>query len=402
MVVLSIKLTEWLRNNLESWQPTSADVVNASRHFKEREKKRLFYGSHWDLRNALGKLYEYMIYEKILALAQDTDLIKYIARKGRDAAQRGAPKPRLASNGMIYNKRGEIYVRGNGQDLAEFDVLLVDSQDRILSIEAHATKVNLKDFVNECHYKRNLLEFLFGSRASNPIVVSFIDPQTTASFREVILQTGNPFVLTRPIEGPLLAMKLTSMEKKSNGQQDYRKLIMLNELRPREFNYRLLHDQEKNQLIGAAFQPMQSVENLVQKTRTSIVKNVIVGILNESAVTHLLGTRQMVLTLLEAPLSNAQFHHYFSRVLLVLSLPELRPTLYLRVRNRRNYLKLGPVALSTFKFERNIEAKYTEFFGWLDETNTYIGKPFMQKILDYYLREQIIGQHRKKPQSPKL
>ncbi len=398
---LSVQLTEWLHDSLESWQPSSADLVSAFRHFKDYEEKQLSSESNWERRIALGKLYEYAIYEKILNLAQDTELIKYVVRKGRDATQKVIPKTRLASNGLLYSKRGDICVRGNGQDLAEFDVLLVGSQEEIVLIEVLVTKMKLKDFASEYHYKSNLLRFLFGKWALDPIVVSFIDLPRKPVFIETVPHVENHFVHTRSIEGPLSAIRSAIME--GNSSERHRgKLIGFNELRPREFDYRSLHDQVRNQLTGAAFQLTQSVENLVQETHRSIVKNAIIGVLSKSAVAHLLGTKQMVLLSSRGPLSTEEFHRYFSRVLLVLSLPELRPTLYLRVRSRGNYLKMGPVALSAFKFERNIEAQHTEFFQWLEETDTNIETSFMQRILDYYLRKQIVGEHKKKPQFPKL
>lgn len=396
------KLTEWLRNSLESWQPTTADVIKASRHLKNYERKQLFSGSGWERRRTLGKLYEYSIYERILTLAQGSSPIKYIVRKGRDVPKGICLKTGLAQNGLFYSRRGDIYVRGNGQDLAEFDILLVDSQDSIVLIEVLESMININDFADECHYKRNLLEFLFGNRVSDPVVVSSIDLLRNANCRKLFSQTENHFVRTKPIEDLVSALDSTKLKEDSDVQHDYGKLVTFSELQPREFDYRSHHDREKRQLIEAALQPTHSVENLAQKARLSIVKNVIIGILNKSAIKYLLGTKQMVVPPLQDPLSNQEFLHHFAKTLLVLSLPELRPTLYLKVRNRCNYLKMGPASLTTFKFERNIEAQHTEFYGWLEETDLFIGKTFSQKILDYYLREHVVGWRMKRPQFPKF
>jgi hypothetical protein len=50
----------------------------------------------------------------------------------------------LGQNGFFYSKYGDITVRGNGYDLAEYDLLLVYSDNHIAFAEVVTSPADLK------------------------------------------------------------------------------------------------------------------------------------------------------------------------------------------------------------------------------------------------------------------
>jgi len=130
-----------------------------------------------------------------------------------------------------------------------------------------------------------------------------------------------------------------------------------------------------------------------------IVKRIIVGYLSNSCTKVLLNEKNLVIQ--EKKLTSENLH-VFSRVVLSLNLPDLRPVLYLRVRKKPVYLKIGPFNTSTFKFERNIRRRRTAFFDWLERAQPEIGPDLMSSIMNRYLNDDVTGSRRKPCESPDI
>ena len=120
----------WLNSNFRHFKPTAAIAINATRHMNKIERKRLFSPDLEPMRTAEGRWFEAIVYEMFLDISKKSDTIKYLAMKGADAP-RQRENMRLGQNGLFYSKYGDITIRGNGQDLAEFDMLLVDSDNHV-------------------------------------------------------------------------------------------------------------------------------------------------------------------------------------------------------------------------------------------------------------------------------
>ncbi|MDO9326352.1 MAG: hypothetical protein Q7T80_15485, partial [Methanoregula sp.] len=120
------------------------------------ERKKLFSPDIEPMRTAEGRWFEAIVYEMFLEISQNSDRIKYLAMKGADAPQQ-RDSVQLGQNGIFYSKYGDITVRGNGQDLAEFDLLLVDSDNHIAFAEVVTSPADLKEFEAEIEFKKKLL-----------------------------------------------------------------------------------------------------------------------------------------------------------------------------------------------------------------------------------------------------
>jgi hypothetical protein len=131
------------------------------------------------------------------------------------------------------------------------------------------------------------------------------------------------------------------------------------------------------------------IQNLVKGQEESLLKNVLIGALNEQAVSALFANKTLHIE--SRGLGAELYRRHFSKVVLGLSLPELRPGLYLKSIRKPDYVKLGPYASSEFGFEGLVRKKYTPYYDWLDSVSTPIGAPKLMNFLDYFLRESLIG-----------
>ena len=91
----------------------------------------------------------------------------------------------------------------------------------------------------------------------------------------------------------------------------------------------------------------------------------------------------------------------FSGIILALSMPELRPVLYVRGKKKRVYVKLGPCTINTFHFEKNI-IPFTSLYEVLERFDREIGPEYTAKLLKFYLSDQVTRNMKKRLDYPKI
>jgi hypothetical protein len=125
------------------------------------------------MKTAEGKWYESIIYETILRCSGPR------TRSGRSSPRARTPVPAapgaLGQNGLFYSRSGDIKVRGNGQDLAELDLLLVGEGRSIAFGEIVTSPAAMKELETEILYKKRLMGHLFGQEVVPALLVSSVD-----------------------------------------------------------------------------------------------------------------------------------------------------------------------------------------------------------------------------------
>ena len=164
----------WLSANFKHFKPNAAIALNATRHMNKIERKKLFSPDIEPMRTAEGRWFEAIVYEMFLDISKKSSQIKYLARKGADAPRK-REDVKLGQNGLFYSKYGDITVRGNGQDLAEFDMLLVDSDNHVAFAEVVTSPSDLKEFEQEIAFKKRLIGYLYDQKITPFLLVSSID-----------------------------------------------------------------------------------------------------------------------------------------------------------------------------------------------------------------------------------
>jgi hypothetical protein len=383
----------WLRENLQAWRPTKEDVLRATRHLHGLDKL-LASKETWDMRQAVGSLHEYLVYDRIVETAQKSDLVKAIVMKGNDVVRtQEGPAARLGQNGFFYSG-GNIYLRGNGQDLAEFDALIISRGRDILPIETVVTKINFNDLEDEAEYKKTLLNYLFQRSETNFVLVSSLDFEKSSQMNSFISKNGNHFLQTGPVDEIVGNLSPAELRRQTESHEP-RKLISAKELEIRQFDYSRIHDEERKNLLKDATEGA-SIDLQIARARSSIVKNVFLGALAKDALSYFLDSFELREKQL-GKVSVQSFPRYFTRAVLVISMPKLRPILYLR-QHKPNYAKFGPSTMSRFEFERNIDSHYTRVFDWLETVHDLIDASSMRVLLQRFLRREVVGRQMRKPQ----
>jgi hypothetical protein len=341
----------------------------------------------------MGSLYEYLVYDKVAVTAQQSDLVRGIIMKGKDVPkEQEGPTARLGQNGFFYS-RGDIYLRGNGQDLAEFDVLIMSRHGDVLPVEIITTKINIRDVQDEAEYKKTLLNFLFHQSDTNFVLVSPVDFGRNPHIDSFISKRGNHFLQTSPIDEVVANLFPAKLRPQVESRE--RKLISAKEIVIRQFDYSRMHDEERERLLKSSMHGV-NIDLQLAQARSSIVKNVFLGVLTQDALSYLLDSLELYERKL-GRVSVRNFRSYFHRAVLVISMPKLRPILYLR-QHKPTYAKFGPATVGRFEFERNIDSRYTRVFDWLERVRDYIDTNSLHLILQSFLRTEIAGRRMKKPQ----
>ncbi|MDD3912993.1 MAG: hypothetical protein PHF01_05780, partial [Methanocorpusculum sp.] len=75
-------MLSWISEQFCHYKPDRAMAVRALRHMRPAERKNLFSEDIMLMRTAEGYWFENLIYEQLIRIAEKTDTIKKIVRKG--------------------------------------------------------------------------------------------------------------------------------------------------------------------------------------------------------------------------------------------------------------------------------------------------------------------------------
>jgi len=383
-----MNIGEWVSEGLHSFKPSQEFSFQALRHLTKKKKENLFAQSNWVKRIAIGEWYEAIIYEKLLQLSR-TDNDYSVVGKGGDVPWRNRVKPRLGQNGLFYDMTGSIVARGNGQDLSEFDLLLTKLHNEYAFLEIKNSSHFLKDFNLNLKYKKRLLSYLLSKPVQCGIVVSSTKIGNKSVIKRITATTDSFLIITDEMDELASSVNPEDLHGRHNRRNVGFRPMRLSKIAITGYNYRRLHNAYRKKFIKA----VKSEKKPKLEGNFWMLKNVIVGNLEESAIIHLLNEKDIIFQ--GEKLTPENFSQKFSKVILSMSMPELRPVLYLRVQSKRLYLKMGPSTTKTFEFERRVYAKYTVFFDWLDSAESKIGPDLTKRILCICLNESVAGKRKK-------
>ncbi len=376
------ELTSWLKQNRSLLQPTRVHAASAVRHMNKIERKRLFSPEIEQMRTAEGRWYEAIAYEMFAELTARTDVIKYMALKGADAPC-GRKNIQLGQNGLYYSRCGDITIRGNGQDLAEFDLLMVDGQDRVAFAEVVTSASDMKEFEKEIEYKKRLLGYLFDQQSVPFMLVSSFDVSNYSVGKRLMKAPDNINIKTAPceeIKGLLRRDDARRMPARS--PETHAKMISATSIRvKRPFNYQIYHDWERNRVFKHVAEEVDVKATKTPEETSRLVKKILYGGLYPSAIRSLCQDR--ALSIKGRPLDFDILMSQYSKVILATDLPDYEPLVYLRSRQKREYLKMVQDKEGNFKFERKTPSR-VGFFLWLESISPSLGARITGKILDAF------------------
>ncbi|HJJ46674.1 MAG TPA: hypothetical protein O0X32_00225 [Methanocorpusculum sp.] len=376
-------MRDWISRRFNSYKPERSIAVRALRHMRHADRRSLFSEDIMLMRTAEGYWFEYLIYEQLLKIATKTKTIKKIVRKGADVKHKKI-KNQLGINGIYSADKGDIRVRGNGQDLAEVDLLLFDNHDKVTFCEIVTSPSDLKDLEKEIIYKKKLFGFLFNQEHVGFILFSSVDIANTQTVRRLKTDPDNSYICTHDCETMKRCLMNLHIMNLPTKQENHPKLIKAEDLQTAPFDYKKLHDEALSQLYFAEGHGLTANQFFDSPSVSPLVKKVICGGLYPSAIKSLI--QKHGLRLKSVQLTVDMVMTDYSKIIIAVDLPEIEPVLYLKPRGKREYLKMVSDAVGGFKYERPTPSR-VGFYLWLETINSTLGARRLEAILAYCTNE---------------
>ena len=371
----------WLNDNFRHFKPTAAIAINATRHMNKIERKKLFSPDIEPMRTAEGRWFEAIVYEMFLDISKKSDTIKYLAMKGADAPSR-RENVQIGQNGLFYSKYGDITIRGNGQDLAEFDMLLVDSDNHVAFAEVVTSPADLKEFEVEIAFKKRLLGYLYGQKITPFLLVSSFDLMNYTVVKRLAKDRTNAIIHTSSCEQIKSLVKHYRPRIIYNLPENHPKLIRATDIPMKHpFEYKRYHDEVKNRLFTEINRTPGPIRPEITDQTGQLVKKVLYGGLFPPAVKAVCDTWGM--TVKGKTITPEEFPKYYSKAILATDMPGYELIIYLRSKQKKEYHKMVQMKDGHFKFERPTPPK-VGFFLWLETIQPTLGARITLQVIDAF------------------
>ncbi|MEI8330063.1 MAG: hypothetical protein WCF90_00120 [Methanomicrobiales archaeon] len=351
------------------------------------ERKKLFSPDLEPMRTAEGRWFEAIVYEMFLEISKNSDRIKYLALKGADAPQQ-RKGVQLGQNGIFYSKYGDITVRGNGQDLAEFDLLLVDSDNHIAFAEVVTSPADLKEFEQEIEFKKKLLGYIYNQKTTPFLLISSFDLSNYSVVKRLAKDKTNATIHTSSCEQIKSLVKHYRPRIIYNNPANHSKLIRATDIPTKNpFDYKRYHDDVRNQFFTEIAKTSGTKNMDLTSQKGQIVKKVLYGGLFPPAIKALCDSYG--LSVKGKKIEYAEFSKYYSKAIIATDLPGFELIIYLRSKQKKEYHKMVQVKDGHFKFERPTPSK-VGFFLWLEAIQPSLSTTITLQIIDTFsIKEQV-------------
>jgi hypothetical protein len=371
----------WLSNNFRHFKPTATIALNATRHMNRLERKKLFSPDIEPMRTAEGRWFEAIIYEMFLDISKKSDRIKYLARKGSDAPT-VRELAKIGQNGIFYSRYGDIVIRGNGQDLAEFDLLLVTSDNEVAFAEVVTSPSDLKEFEQEIHYKKELLGYLYDQKRVPFLLISSFDISNYSVVKRLAKAKENAIIFTSSCEEIKKLVKHYRPRILYTKPENHPKLVLATQLTfKKPFDYRKFHEEVKSRMFSRiTYNGSEQKQQPVAGT-DELVKKVLYGALFPKAIKAVCESYGM--SVKGKRVEFSEFPKLYSKAIIATDLPGYELIIYLRSRQKKEYLKMIQVKDGHFKFERMTPPK-VGFFLWLESLEPTLGTQITLQILNAF------------------
>jgi len=371
----------WLNSNFRHFKPTAAIAINATRHMNKIERKKLFSPDIEPMRTAEGRWFEAIVYEMFLEISKKSDTIRYLALKGADAPDR-RENVRLGQNGLFYSKYGDITIRGNGQDLAEFDMLLMDSQNHVAFAEVVTSPSDLKEFEIEIAYKKKLLGYLYGQRITPFLLVSSFDLSNYSVVKRLAKDKTNAIIHTSSCEEIKGIVKHYRPRIIYNLPKDHPKLAKATDFPMKHpFEYKRYHDELRNRIFNEIAKKPGHIHPEITEVTGQLVKKVLYGGLFPPAIEAVCD--KYGLSVRGKKVAYEDFFRLYSKAIIATDLPGYELIIYLRSKQKKEYHKMIQTKDGHFRFERPTPPR-VGFFLWLESIQPTLGARATLGVLDAF------------------
>ncbi len=387
-------MIRWFSRNRTSLCPTRQVALRATRHLNKVQKRNLFSQDPGTMKAAEGRWFEVMIYEMVLDLSLDSSTIRGVAGKGADARGR-MQKVSLGQNGLLHSRSGDIKIRGNGQDLAELDLLLMGEDGSVAFGEIVTSPANIREIEAEIDYKKRLLGYLF-RQANVPFVLfSSVDISRMATIRRLLKDPSNLFISTASCEEIRSHLRPQEFWQQDRAPLHHPKLLPLRAFEPaRNLEYKELHDERRKEILARMLNGQGDIRTCIRGDEWTPVKKILLGAPFPNAI-RVLASR-LTFRIRERHLSPREVEGMFNKVVIALNIPDCEPIFYMRPKGKREYLKMVLQKDGTFRCESSRTRKMLGFFLWLESVQPTLGTAVTRTLLSSPIFPQKGTRHEKR------
>ncbi len=311
----------WLTEKLGKFGLDSPEASWAHLHISNKLRRQASQSPAGSL-HLQGQFYESIIYEYVRKLSLTSNSILSVVARSNDAPKDERTREwRRGQDGLFYDSNGSPIVRGDGQDLAEFDILVIGHRNVFVLLECTTSRKRIlnPDFGEKIAYKRRLINYLFSPERLEFVLVTPFNLAAEETIQALMRQPSN-----------YLAKSATA---KSSGSRDEflksheqripysKKLRSWTFLSSRALDYAKVVERERQDLIRAPGSGTSVDAVVADPSRSPIVKNVILGVLDRQATKFLLESMEVIVE--GHRLRNEDFEHEYTRASLGLSFPNL-------------------------------------------------------------------------------
>jgi hypothetical protein len=301
--------------------------------------------------------------------------------KGADAPNR-RENVRLGQNGLFYSMYGDITIRGNGQDLAEFDMLLMDSRNHVAFAEVVTSPSDLREFEIEIAYKKKLLGYLYDQKTTPFLLVSSFDLSNYSVVKRLAKDKTNAIIHTSSCEEIKRLVKHYRPRIIYNLPKDHPKLARATDFPMKHsFEYKRYHDDLKNRIFSEIAKKPGRCRPEIPGTTEQLVKKVLYGGLFPPAIKAICD--QYGLTVRGKKVAYEDFFGLYSKAVIATDLPGYELIIYLRSKQKKEYHKMIQTKDGHFRFERPTPPR-VGFFLWLESIQPTLGARAALQVLDAF------------------
>ncbi|MFA7162390.1 MAG: hypothetical protein WC083_07465 [Candidatus Methanomethylophilaceae archaeon] len=382
---MSRGVLDWLNEHFPRDFFDEGIARRALRHLGYAEKHALFSDDYVLQRTSEGLWYEFLVYEIMLDLSLRTDRIRSIVGKGADAPTHPVGM-RPGQNGFYYSERGNLTVRGNGQNIAEMDLLFMDGQGNMGFVEAITSAMELEAFYEEIRYKKRLLATLLGQETVPFVLVSSVDISGYESIRRIAETPDNLILITDPIEDIRILIYEGSLRRRPEKSIPHPKRIDLTSIHNRApFDYKEIHDRNRDAVVKTLLSHSGDGIDSISPAINPLSKKIMLGRLEEAGIKTLL--RNRMIRIKDTVLHTGDVSRRFSRVVIAFDIPAYTPVIYFKVKGKEKYLKFIRNAAGDLVFQgRRTPAPYMSgFYEWLDADKPTIDPGVAERYASIFL-----------------
>ncbi|MDD4127489.1 hypothetical protein L1994_03365 [Methanomicrobium antiquum] len=354
-------------------EPTD-ELINCSlRHLSKQSLKNLDSNNNSAKGIAQGKLFESVVYEQMLEILTKCDFVRAIVKK-KDDAIIFSQKAVYGQNGLFYNGEGDIVLRGNGQDLGEFDMLFVDGAGQVCFCEIMSAipKGHIISLANEIKYKKRILSKIL-NQESVPFLLIIAE-----NSKNKIIQWKN-LLLTEESDSFITFPSIEEIKSKINNNSES---VPLNSLvfseKAKElnllnfginFDYKEIHDECVKEIIKLCRSEDFNSVNFLDRIEL-IKKQVFIGIINPKDIETLLSIHNIVNY--KNRLSASEIRNNHDKIILAMDIENELPIIYMKEKEKKSYLKMIFTKNNEFHFKNKKNQRNAGLFEWLQNMDNNI------------------------------